>query len=824
MSAVEFSFKVTPLAERLNPREYITDQYYDDLYSGNRLRKPADDSLALDFPSIRTEVSGETGDGYIFLTVSRDIEGVGYYIMMLEDDGTPFYYKKLPDDYAYDFKVQPNGMFSYAQFVEHFTYTGGGNVKHMLMDNSFTVVDSFQMGNGYAAEAHDFKLLSNGNALLFGYDLQPMDLTEFGGYPNALVAGAVVQELDREKNVIFQWRSWDHYAFSDTYFKRITNSAFDPVHINSITQSNDGHILVTSNGLQELTKINRQTGEIIWRFGGKNNQFSYVNENAEFTGGLHNVSQLENGHVTFFDNPQTPTGNARAVEYNLDEENLTATLVWEYVPEPAVHGFRRGSVQRLPNGNTIIGWGSASDADSLAVTEVTPDNQIVFQLYFEHEGLSSYRAFRFPFPDGTPALTAAQFEVSQGNTYEFAEGDSIDTGISIKINEMNGEGYNELIVEKFNFAPKDPVFFGKAPFVEPERILVSGVGINSISPEILFDVEYYGIENPNDYIIYNREFEGNGLFKPLATTYNQVTNKLIGEASNLGEFILARPDFESIVFTPVPFAPADSEKVNTNYPVTLRWNPIGYAKEYKLQVSKNFTEIVVDEEFLTEAIFTMNELEVGTDYFWRVKTLNDAGESEWSEFYMFNAAQPYINIVSPEDYSELQRGLEHFIVWDDNVKQDLIIEIGSTFPSRDTIENTGAYKWDIPSDMSLGTYWFKVKTLDSIALDSRRFQIIDTITSVGEENFIVEEYALYQNYPNPFNPATIISFDLPESDIVKLKVFDILGREVAVLTDEYKSAGKHKLEFDASNLTSGVYFYSIETKSFYKVRKMLLMK
>ena len=831
LKALEFSFKVTPLEKRLNPREYLSDQYYDGKTGSERFGKIKDDSLEADFPNIRTDVTGETGEGYIFLTVSRMLEGVGYYIMMLDNDATPFYYKKLPDDYAYNFTVQPNGLFSYSQFLEHFTYTGGGNVKHMVMDNSFTVIDSFQMGNGYDAEAHDFKLLPNGNALLFGYDLQPMDLTEYGGYPNALVAGTVVQELDNEKNVIFQWRSWDHYQFSDTYFSRITNSAFDPVHINSITQSNDGHILVTSNGLQELTKINRQTGDIIWRFGGKNNQFTFIGEDASFDGGLHNITQLENGNITFFDNPARPTGNARAVEYDLDEENLTATLVWAYVPEPEVHGFRRGSVQRLPNGNTIIGWGSASDADSLAVTEVTPDKEVVFQLYFEEEGLSSYRAFRFPFPAGTPAASVTQFEVAQGNTYMFEEGDSNKTGIDIKINEMSGEGYNEVIVERYNFAPRNPVFFGKSPFVEPERIVVSQIGINSISSEIQFDVDFYNIENPDEYIIYNREFPGNGLFEPLETSYNQVTKKLIGSADKLGEFIIAKPDFESIAFAPKPFAPADSEKVNVDYSTTLRWNPIGYVEDYYLEVARdsNFTDLVFDRVVISEALFQVDGLEAETTYFWRVKALNDAGESEWSQTFQFVVSEPFLFIKSPEILAKMQRGLEHFIVWEDNVKDSIIVEIKKmadefAFTFRDTLDNTGAYKWDIPSDLELGFYNVKVKDLDTTALDSIQYEIVDSTTGVLTAEKLPTEFVLRQNYPNPFNPSTIISFDLPKGEFVKLKIFDILGREVSVLIDAFKDAGRHNVEFNASKLTSGIYFYSIETKSLSKTRKMLLMK
>jgi subtilisin-like proprotein convertase family protein len=85
-------------------------------------------------------------------------------------------------------------------------------------------------------------------------------------------------------------------------------------------------------------------------------------------------------------------------------------------------------------------------------------------------------------------------------------------------------------------------------------------------------------------------------------------------------------------------------------------------------------------------------------------------------------------------------------------------------------------------------------------------------------------YALGQNYPNPFNPATTISFALPKAENVKLAVYDMLGREVAALVNAFKQAGIYEVPFDASSLSSGVYFYRLETGSFTETKKMLLVK
>jgi len=86
------------------------------------------------------------------------------------------------------------------------------------------------------------------------------------------------------------------------------------------------------------------------------------------------------------------------------------------------------------------------------------------------------------------------------------------------------------------------------------------------------------------------------------------------------------------------------------------------------------------------------------------------------------------------------------------------------------------------------------------------------------------DYALEQNYPNPFNPSTLINYSIPQNSFVTLKVYDVIGNEVAVLVNQTQSAGKYEVRFDASNLSNGVYMYSIKTDNFTSTKKMILMK
>ena len=98
------------------------------------------------------------------------------------------------------------------------------------------------------------------------------------------------------------------------------------------------------------------------------------------------------------------------------------------------------------------------------------------------------------------------------------------------------------------------------------------------------------------------------------------------------------------------------------------------------------------------------------------------------------------------------------------------------------------------------------------------------VISSNEDEQIVNNFELKQNYPNPFNPSTTITFSIPTSEFVTLKVYDVLGREVATLVNENLSAGSYSYNFDASNLTSGVYFYKLQAGKYSETKKMILSK
>jgi hypothetical protein len=114
-------------------------------------------------------------------------------------------------------------------------------------------------------------------------------------------------------------------------------------------------------------------------------------------------------------------------------------------------------------------------------------------------------------------------------------------------------------------------------------------------------------------------------------------------------------------------------------------------------------------------------------------------------------------------------------------------------------------------------------------LASGATQTIDELTSeqklyFQEQSSAPKEFSLAQNYPNPFNPTTVINYEQPENGFVTLKIYDILGKEITTLVNEFREAGSYNVEFNASKLSSGLYFYKLQTGSFVSTKKMVLTR
>ncbi len=343
------------------------------------------------------KASPDNAEGDIFVApIPWTAAVTGAYLLILDGQGNMIYYQSMANVFnGYDFKLLPNGDLSYFSQKDSAFYE---------MDSHYQVVRKYQAGNGYTTDLHDLLVLPNGNVILMAYDAESMDMSKVvsGGNSNATVTGLVIQELDPSNNVIFQWRSWDFIPITDSNAS-LTDPAVDAVHGNGLALDNDGNLLLSSRNLSEITKINLQTGAVIWRLGGKANQFQFVND--EPFAYQHNIGVLPNGDISIFDNHGTEQNPApsRAIEYKVDEVNKTVTKVWQFQDNPPIFATYMGDTQRMPDGNTFMDWGApftGTGYEFINITEVDANNNIIFQLAFDQPYVS-YRAFRAPW-QGSP--------------------------------------------------------------------------------------------------------------------------------------------------------------------------------------------------------------------------------------------------------------------------------------------------------------------------------------------------------------------------------------------------------------------------------------
>ncbi len=373
-----YNFTISPIKIQYDPIKGIEKETGMDLSSMDTPPVP---------PALNVTVNNNPAPGKLFFAPFTALSN----ITILNNNGSSYWYQQR-GTIAYDFKMQPNG---------HLTFFANNPARFIEMDENYNTVHTYSCGNGYTTDIHELKVLSNGNALLMAYDPQIVDMSHIvsGGHTDATVIGLIIQEIDQQNNVLFQWRSWDHMQITDATQENLLDSVIDYIHGNAIELDYDNNILISSRHIDEITKINHTTGDIIWRFGGKNNMFVINNDSMHFSH-QHDIRRLPNGNVTLFDN-----GNfrfpeySRSVEYALDETNHVATLVWQFQRNPQAVSSWGGNSQRLPNGNTLIAWGGCVNT----VTEVKPDGTVVFEGSYT-PGIFSYRGYKFVWPPVTTGI------------------------------------------------------------------------------------------------------------------------------------------------------------------------------------------------------------------------------------------------------------------------------------------------------------------------------------------------------------------------------------------------------------------------------------
>src|SRR5215217_3952321 len=360
----------------------------------------------------------DTAPGYVFLAPEGGDARQGGS-MIVDDRGEVVWFRPFPARYGRpnDFKVQ-----SY-RGEPVLTWVAGRN-EYLIFDHSYREIARFSAGNGYYGDHHEFLISPQDTALILIVNPVPWDLSSIGGLKNDRVWQGIVQELDIDSGeVLFEWHSLDHVGLDETYatVSQDGSPGFDYFHINSIDVDHDNNLLVSAREPFAVYKIDRNSGEIIWRLGGKKSDFE-MGPGSRFSL-QHDARRLPDGTISIFDNGNTVfdglvpkvVEESRGIVLDVNETKMKVSLLREYRHPDKMYAHASGNVQLLPNGNKFIGWGRA-----LHFSEFSRDRK---KLLFDGklpEGNRSYRYFRYEwsgYPTDRPACVAERTSENDVRVY-----------------------------------------------------------------------------------------------------------------------------------------------------------------------------------------------------------------------------------------------------------------------------------------------------------------------------------------------------------------------------------------------------------------------
>lgn len=737
------------------------------------------------------------------------------YLMILDNAGNLKHWKSIPE-YAFDFRPLPDGRLGYTVF--QMAASGARAFSQAFqLDSNLDIIRELKPSNGYQLAQHAFTVLPNGNRVLLSQEDVVMDLSDVvpGGDPAATVTQPIVQEVDPNGVVLFQWRSLDYFPVTASY-EPLNAATIRYSHNNALEIDTDGNFLLSLRHMSTVIKVNRSTGEIMWILGGKLNQFRFIGEDEanapNYFSYQHDIRRLPNGNISMFDNGnQKNPPHTRAVEYTIDEQTKTCTLAWSYRHVPDIYAQAQGAVQTLPNGHRIIAWGNAVQNGSPAITEVDAAGTVVFEATLPTT-MHPYKVEKLPYPMGRPASKVFIDEVLRGNTYTYTRGtDTI--GLTITWNVLESFFYNATVAYRYPYAPEDPVFEGTAPTIFPVRVTVEQEGITSHEAEFRFKASVLGLERVADRItVFHRDTIGKGLFTALKTRYNPASQEIVVDTAQVGEFTFGLVNTSGRPSVPALLSPRSDAKVLANAETRLRISPKGNFLTHTIEVStrQDMSNVIFRSTSNNDKART-TPLSAGR-YYWRARSISDTDQpGDWTAVDSFLVTDAYTKLVAPDNNVVWYQDSAYVIKWETNVSTRIRLELmnGETVVAliRDSVASANkGLLWKVPVSVPAGKdYRVRITLLDetfgTMDVSLGTVEIRQITTSVQEK----DRGAGIMIIPNPSRNSFFIG---GIENITEVSFFTNDGSHVR--TDEVMGTGA---QFNVSDLASGMYQLVIRTGS-----------
>lgn len=455
--------------------------------------------------------------GYYFISTIPINPSKQNRLLILDGNGE-IVFEKLTNGSVLDFKKLNESTYS---------YYNTDSKSYVLLDSNFNFIKQIEAGNGYMTDNHDIQYNKyTKNYVVMAYEFASVNMQDsvVGGSLNSNVLGNIIQEIDKDNNVVFEWKTLDYLPITAAKGIDFLASNIDYAHSNAIEIDNDSNFLLSSRHLNEIEKINSTNGNLIWRFGlnSSNNDFLFIGDTIGFTY-QHDIRRLPNGNVTLFDNGNLRQGNgqkySRALEYKLNETKMTAELVWKYRNSPDVYTQFMGNVQRKENGNTVIGWGGSPVR---TFTEIDKKDSVIFEAYVPQ--IYNYRAYNY-------------------DKSTFASGNLIDLKNPSELTYCNEDSIavlNKLVSVLIPSKIKDDVYFTSSMFVNADTAFVFVKSTNNFfaKSKTSINLKYTKLDQ-NDTLI----CKGNVMLIRLNEVCSNATYRWSNNDSS--KFIKIKPDTTS---------------------------------------------------------------------------------------------------------------------------------------------------------------------------------------------------------------------------------------------------------------------------------------
>jgi hypothetical protein len=317
----------------------------------------------------------------------------GSYGIVIDNTGRIVWYHHFPAGAGLNFQVQANG-----RYVLRPPSPSGGPARWVEIDVLGNVVRSLGCVGDLSPRFHDLLTAADGSYWTMCDEVRVMDLSAAGGLSDARVTGTAIQHVSATGALLFQWSPFDHFAVTDLPPSELSRRDVNWTHGNSLDLDRDGNLIVSFRNLNEVTKIDSRSGAVLWRMGGRANQFTWEETPVPAFSGQHGLRSTGAGELLLLDNLAHPEGS-RAERYRYDEATRTVRLLRSYEADAGVIAQVGGTTQNLPGGRALVAFGNGGrlmefDAEGRVVWRIEGDAGYVFRaqrirsLYRPGEGIA----------------------------------------------------------------------------------------------------------------------------------------------------------------------------------------------------------------------------------------------------------------------------------------------------------------------------------------------------------------------------------------------------------------------------------------------------